>query len=1093
MKKLLFILLLFIMPMVVKAGTYENAIDNIAYVQHDASNNNVYELVKGTNGTVVYKNIYATFTASKAWTVTGRYVDNSMSEPVGATAPNNYIPVKEGEKYFVKMYGVGGEYAPILFMDNSNNMVGSALTSTYSKSKSGVEITVPKNATKMHITYYNNQSFTLQQVLTLTDAEFNKINVTQNEIMNYINSSYNNYTSNKEYYNSFKKAYITFVVDDTRAGINVSADLFEQKNVPLCLATIPSLLIENSGNGYETRKQVADRVVRNGGEILAHAGTTITNDNYNDYNTMYSVFIRNKQILKQYGYDVNGIMLSGGGGQIYNATTEKWAQAFFDYSDRYGVVSDYLSYGYQSVYYYPRTGINKYTYETLKQDIDDAINRKKWIIIYWHDLTEAEKTLVTQILDYINTKSTDEIEVVTYKDIYDEYYVTKNSLKNDNKTYYVSSTGTGDGLSESNPMSLEVAKSKKYTSGDKILLKGGDTFYGNLDFYTVSLDSDITTIGSYGNGKAIISGAKIVNNTWELYSTGVYRVNLKDTTKFSGIQTTDQNSTNIGFLEDKTGKKYYNKVNSLSSLKNEYDFYCDGTYIYFKSSTNPYQKLGSLKLATRIKLITLKSNLIIDNLNVTYTGGHAIATSGYDDITNVTIKNCIIENIGGSYLKGTTRYGNGVQFYGVNTSNIVVTNNIFRDIYDVAFTIQGERGSGYNINVYNNVMVNNSQDSEIWENGTSTGVRKYIYSSNISINQGRGWGYEARSNKYCAGAILFWGYLLTNTDINFNDNLFYNPKRIYFIEGKYGTIDIFKNNNYIKSDNNVFYLGTDSILFREEGNINTVNILKDTYNKDKNSSFYLLDKTELSNITSLSSTSNSINEIRNLFKSKLIEKIEVSSLPKKINYIINEESLNLSSGKLKVSYKVMLDEVIDLSNNMVSNFTNKNLGKLSLKVSYLNKTTYFDINIVNKPVEIKETTQIIDNNSNEIDDTSSNSNNNVTNDTKPFINIDISVPFKILYKENTETNTIEETSVPFTQIDISKSFKVLHKEIAISSDETKLDNQEQNIQYIEPSIDTNDINNGPLEFIFDFVEKNGISVYMIFALVVVTGFIRIMS
>ena len=47
------------------------------YVQHDEENNNIYDLKKSNTGiTVVYENILPEFTASKAWTTKGDYIND---------------------------------------------------------------------------------------------------------------------------------------------------------------------------------------------------------------------------------------------------------------------------------------------------------------------------------------------------------------------------------------------------------------------------------------------------------------------------------------------------------------------------------------------------------------------------------------------------------------------------------------------------------------------------------------------------------------------------------------------------------------------------------------------------------------------------------------------------------------------------------------------------------------------------------------------------------------------------------------------------------------------------------------------------------
>ena len=54
--------------------------------------------------------------------------------------------------------------------------------------------------------------------------------------------------------------------------------------------------------------------------------------------------------------------------------------------------------------------------------------------------------------------------------------------------------------------------------------------------------------------------------------------------------------------------------------------------------------------------------------------------------------------------------------------------------------MQGIAGSARYVNVRDNVFISNSQDSEIWESEKATGIESYVFSNNLSINQGRGWG-----------------------------------------------------------------------------------------------------------------------------------------------------------------------------------------------------------------------------------------------------------------------------------------------------------------------------------------------------------------
>lgn len=849
------------------------------YVQHDSENNNIYLLKSEGEQTTVYQNIDVTYTPCKQWTRDGLYIDDPTGK-VSATSKENYIKVKENEIYFVKLYGIGETYygengdeyhitSPIVYFDDNEKCVGYDLSSEYSKSKSGVEITIPAGATRMYISNYNNQGITIQKKIKLNNEEFNEIKEKQNEILNSLDENYENEKQDRMLYDEFDKCYITFVQDDSRPDVDKFADLFIAKNTPLCFAAFAENLLNVSSSLKETRLEVAKRVQNAGGEILAHNASVITADTINDENFMYNYFVIQKQMLTNMGFNVNGIILAGGSGQLVGEPqSAKWTNALYKYSDLLGEKYTDLN-GYESTYFHSRTGLSNYKndIEKIKQDIDKAIENKEWKVFYFHDANEITEETLEEVIDYINSKGKENVEVVTYKTVYDKFAKRESVIKNDVKTYYVSSDGTSkDGTDVNNPINLKTLKTKKIKSGDTILFKRGDTFYENLDITITKMNDKNVKISSYGQGDLpTFSAYKYIQSEWEKYNDNIYRIDIKNTSNFTGYTEETENAYNIGFLEDDKNNKYYNKKISIDKLSEKYDFYSDGTqYLYIYSDKNPYEELGNLKVVLKTNLMTLHSNMEIDSIRFSYSGGHGLVGADENE-ENIKISNCIIENIGGSYLykNKDTRYGNGIEFYGCNAKDIIIKDNIFRNIYDVGFTIQGTKGSGTNINVYNNAFVSNTQDSEIWESGTATGVIGYTFHNNISVNQGRGWGYEARPDKYAAGHILFWGYNIENTDISFNNNLVYNPRRIYFIEQSNGTNIFFKENDYIKSNNNTYWMAEDSKIFRDSYKIDEKDIFIEEYKKDKDSIFNIL--TVDDNIVKTTNISNNIKEIRKLF------------------------------------------------------------------------------------------------------------------------------------------------------------------------------------------------------------------------------------
>jgi hypothetical protein len=103
-----------------------------------------------------------------------------------------------------------------------------------------------------------------------------------------------------------------------------------------------------------------------------------------------------------------------------------------------------------------------------------------------------------------------------------------------------------------------------FKSGDKILFKRGDIFYGSFELWHVIVDNSITTLSAYGDtqkGRPILSAYKIIN-----------KIDLTNVTKFSGVKDITPDSTKVGFMEINNKTKYYNLKANISELTQPYDF-----------------------------------------------------------------------------------------------------------------------------------------------------------------------------------------------------------------------------------------------------------------------------------------------------------------------------------------------------------------------------------------------------------------------------------------------------------------------------------------------------------------------------------------
>ena len=574
--------------------------------------------------------------------------------------------------------------------------------------------------------------------------------------------------------------------------------------------------MNSASNMTETRLDVALRIQESGGEILTRNHQTATEDKLDNDEFMYEYFVSARQRMINMGLNVYGILLTGGSGQVAGSpATARWVCSTYDYSDSYG--EPYTSSeGFGSVYNrWGGKGASAFNNDaqSIKEYIDEVIENRGWAVFGFQGLNDFSIETMSEVLDYITGKGS-EIQITTYKTMYERFARKESEIKNTVKTYYVSADGTGkDGTDINDPISLDVLNTKKIKSGDTILFKSGDIFFGSVDLQIFCTNDKKIIISSYGTGDLpTISAYKYVDKKWDKYSEGIYRIDILDESNYSGYNKKNPDAFNIGFIEDDNGNKYYHRKNSLDQLTEQYDFFCDGErYLYFRSNQDPYRELGGLKLAVDIKLLILGSDMDISNLRLAVTGGHAIQALN-TPVKNIKISNCVIEDIGGSCLnqKYNLRYGNGIEFYSSDAQNVEITDTIIRNVYDVGFTIQGETGAGHNVFVHDNVFVNNSQDSEIWEGREAGGVHNYQFYNNISINQGRGWGYEARPDQDASAHILFYEYYPKTADIQFHHNLVYNPLRIYSVKP---SMQEFFTDTFVRSDHNTYYMTEDSRIF----------------------------------------------------------------------------------------------------------------------------------------------------------------------------------------------------------------------------------------------------------------------------------------
>ncbi len=91
---------------------------------------------------------------------------------------------------------------------------------------------------------------------------------------------------------------------------------------------------------------------------------------------------------------------------------------------------------------------------------------------------------------------------------------------------------------------------------------------------------------------------------------------------------------------------------------------------------------------------------------------------------------------------------------------------------------------------------------------------------------------------------------------------------------------------------------------------------------------------------------------------KSIDRIEVTKLPTKLQYIEGLGTLDVTGGKLTVHYNNGTSDEIALSKDMVAGFDNTKVGTQTLTVTYQGKMATFDVEVVAKSIDRIEVTKL---------------------------------------------------------------------------------------------------------------------------------------
>ena len=347
-------------------------------------------------------------------------------------------------------------------------------------------------------------------------------------------------------------------------------------------------------------------------------------------------------------------------------------------------------------------------------------------------------------------------------------------------TYFISASGNdkNDGLTPQTPWKTISKANSVVQCGDTVYFRRGDIFFGQIRAPKGNTTSTPTTYKAYGEGtKPIVSQYKTAHgDAWENIGGDVWRIDLTDVSKFDG--NVSELDTNVGFMKVNGAIKPWKRF-ELEKLENQWDFYNDKQYVYLKSQENPAALADDIKFACNIICMPFADNILVEDIIFNGSGAHGISGT----INRATVRNCEFHEFGGSELtthfRPGVRYGNGLECW-TDSSDVLVENCKFSNIYDVALTLQGNNvTSGWvNMTFRNNVIWNCQQGFEIWSEGKleNTGFQNCVFENNVCIDTGYSWGYEVRGNKHCSAHLLIYQTECPLCDVTVRNNTFYNVK-----------------------------------------------------------------------------------------------------------------------------------------------------------------------------------------------------------------------------------------------------------------------------------------------------------------------------
>ncbi|MEI6753249.1 MAG: T9SS type A sorting domain-containing protein [Paludibacter sp.] len=390
--------------------------------------------------------------------------------------------------------------------------------------------------------------------------------------------------------------------------------------------------------------------------------------------------------------------------------------------------------------------------------------------------------------------------------------------------YYVDSQVGSDSNNGKSPAtawkSIDKVNAASITGGDSILFMRGQVFRGTIVPKGGSSVNTLVTYGAYGDNalakpKLLASYQRNSSSDWKDEGSNLWSTGDKLTVSPAETLGADVGNIILG-NETSCGIKVWNKTDLNVEAEYWYDTTADRVYFY-TTHGNPATYYQTIELATKRKNVdgTARSYLIFENLDFRYGGDGGIGFQGYGTGASysypkeITIRDVDVSYVGGAWLTGTTRAGNGIGFW-CGGRNIIVERCRISQCYDCGLSPQGDLDGHFNENFYfrNNIFDKNEQSFEMWQGGISSTTNLY-FENNTCMNAGFGWSRSQRPNPLGVH-ILFYGLAstVTFTNLQIRNNVFINAK-------DYGIFTTYESNmSKVNFDYNCWYPQSTTLILQ---------------------------------------------------------------------------------------------------------------------------------------------------------------------------------------------------------------------------------------------------------------------------------------